>query len=238
MKTYAFALGLLLTTTIACDAKEECIADCGDSSSTGSPSQTETTAGDDSSSGGPTAACEEPAAAADAFVEANRSCETVLDCVLVDGICYPNSGPCGTVALSADADTSTWDALSNDLAEACECGANPCGSAAMCTDEGQCEAVFFSDAYCPSIERDVQTFLAANRVCETDDDCVAVESTCHVDECSVVALNVDANTDDWRTLDETLWSCDTEEDEQWCNFVGDCGADIRCGDDGLCTAVF
>ena len=237
MKTYAFTLGLLLLPlTTACDAKEECIADCG-GTDVGTGSSESGTNEESSSSGGAAVSCEVPTEAADAFVEANRACETLLDCTSVLGLCYPNAGDCGAVALSTDADLAEWEAIDAELSDACPCGADPCGAREMCNDAQQCEAVFLSDAYCPSVERDIQTFLDANRACDTDEDCVAVDSTCYVDECSVVALNVDASAQDWQTLDGALASCDLEEGNL-CNYVGECAPAIRCGDDGQCIAEF
>lgn len=245
MKTFClrFSLAVAITFT-ACDPKEQCVADC-DSESATEPGGTETDTSGESESeseSGTTqdvAACQDHRDEATLFVEQNRACQTVLDCVSADAICYdgPISNPCGAVGLSAEADMTVWQTIGSNLADACECGANACGSALMCNDAQQCESVFGSEAYCPSIERDAQTFLAANRACDTDDDCVELPSMCYVDECSIVAVNVDTNPEDWARLDQALWECSVDG-EMGCNFVGECGPSLSCSDEGQCIATF
>ncbi|MBV1858727.1 MAG: hypothetical protein KUG77_09975 [Nannocystaceae bacterium] len=227
---------------LACDSKEQCVADCGGQGSSESSSGGDSgeTSEAESSSGGASLLCEQHRDDATAFIEQNRECQTVLDCIEVDGLCYAGdvSNPCGSVGLSADADLVAWQGLAGEMSDNCECDAgDPCGSAVMCNDEQQCESSFGSEAYCPSIERDVETFLAANRACEVDEDCTQLDATCYVDECSVVAVNTDTSVEDWTRLDEELRLCDGGADEL-CNFVGDCGAGIRCGEAGECVAEF
>ncbi len=46
----------------------------------------------------------------------------------------------------------------------------------------ECAAVFGGDEFCQNLERDVDTFLAAHRSCETNDDCTELTeltSICH-----------------------------------------------------------
>lgn len=243
MNTLSLRLSLILLATVtACDPKDQCVADCDPQSATDSdtdPGETETNADSETESMPNDAICDALTQEATLFLEENRACETVLDCAAVDGICYggPVSSPCGSVAVSAEADQTAWQDIAAGLAGSCECGANACGSVIMCNEAQQCESSFGSADFCPSIERDVQTFLAANRACETDDDCVPVESICHVDDCSVVALNVDASEDDWKRLDNILWECGLD-DTSVCNYVGDCGPSISCNASGQCEANF
>lgn len=183
------------------------------------------------------AACQDHRDEATRFVEQNRSCKTVLDCVSAEAVCYDGSvsNPCGVVGLSAEADITVWDAIGSDLADSCECGAAECGPALLCNDAQQCESVFGSDAYCPSIERDVQTFLAANRACQSDDDCMELASTCYVDDCSGVVVNVDTNREDWTRLNELLSACAVDGGTV-CNLVGDCAFELTCTDEGQCAS--
>ncbi len=244
MKRVFLTIGLSVALLgVACDSKEQCVADCDSQGSSGSTSAGESGSGSDEgtdgSSGGGSLQCDEHAANVSQFVEENGDCETVLDCVEVEAICYSGvESPCGLVGLSASADLDAWESVYGELTSNCECeGANACGSVVMCNDEQQCESSFGDEAYCPSIEQDVQTFLAANRECTVDEDCVALESICYVDDCSVVAVNVDTDAADWERLDQLLWDCDVPA-ESVCNFVGECGPTIGCGDDGQCEAVF
>ena len=217
-------IGLL----VSCSQKNECIADCGEAST------------------GPqvSPACAQATELATEFIDANNGCETLLDCVAADGICYrgPASGACGTVALSASADLDAWSGLEAQLQQTCECGAPLCGGGTMCSDAGQCQEIFGDDAtYCESVFRDVHTFLDAHRACKTAADCVFAMSTCYVDECSGVAVSSDTNLDDWKRLDATLAECDLPDRQtdqpHYCNFVGDCGASMDCVA-GSCTAMF
>jgi len=244
MKRALLTLGLTVALLgVACDSEEQCVADCDSQGSSGSTSTggsgSSSDEGTDSSSGGESPQCEGSENNVALFIEENRDCETVLDCVSVDGICYGGGeSVCGAIALSSSADLDAWETIYGELTSNCECeGADPCGSVVMCNDAQQCESSFGDEAYCPSIEQDMQTFLAANRACEVDDDCMALKSTCYVDECSVVAVNVDTDASDWARLDELLRQCDVPA-ESVCNFVGECGPDIGCGDNGQCEAVF
>ncbi len=212
MKTTTLRVGLtLLLSSTACDSKEQCVADCGSSLS------------------------EE----ATEFIENNRACETALDCVAARIFCYdgPVSNPCGTVGLASGADDDTWQTISSELATTCDDPVPVCGAGVQCNAAQQCESFFGSDEHCPNIARDVETFLAANRACETADDCVFMASDCYVDECSGVAVNRDANGDDWEFLDQLLWECDSDHTAGLCNFVGECGFDIGCVQ-GQCSALF
>ena len=247
MKTLSHALALTASLLLlpGCDAEEQCVADCQAESSTGS--STGTPADDESSStedpadestGQGSQICDEITAEAMAFVDQNKACETVLDCTLINAICFAGAEACGSVALSADANLAEWGEYEAMMSGSCQCGADPCGASVMCNEANECEATWLSPDYCPSIEQDIQTFLAANRACEVDEDCMALASSCYVDECSIVAVNVDTNADDWATLDGLLGQCDAEDPDSVCNFVGDCGPEIRCGDAGQCEAVF
>jgi hypothetical protein len=228
-------LGLACTVG-ACDSKGQCIADCdaadddsGDDSSGGSTDDT-----------GVSLECSDNTDAATMFIEQNRACDTVLDCTQRDAFCYdgPLDRPCGAVGLSVNADFDAWAELMAGL-ESCECGAPACGSDVMCNDQGQCVSLLFSEDYCPSVERDIETFLAANRSCETTADCKFVESTCHVDDCSGVALNIDADVQGWTRLDAALGECELNEGGElgrYCNYVGECGFEIICTEQGQCAA--
>ena len=231
MKTTWLTFGLvLLLSTAGCDDKEQCVADCN--GETGSESGSET--GNE-----PAPQCVDANDAATEFIEANRACETLLDCKYADALCYSGDAPspCGTVALAVTADDDAWNALHGDIEGACEClGAPDCGPGLLCNEAGQCEAHFGDvERYCDSVQGDIETFLDANRACEVDTDCVGVESTCHVDECSVVALNTSASVEDWTQLDTLLAECGPAA---YCNYVGECGPEIRCSDAGRCEAVF
>jgi hypothetical protein len=230
-------LTLGLATVGACDSKEQCVADCDATAG-------DATAGDDPSGGstddtGVSLECSDNTDAATMFIEQNNACDTMLDCTQRDSICYngPLDGPCGAVGLSVNADFDAWAELMADL-ESCECGAAACGSDVMCNDQGRCVSFLFSEDYCPNVERDIETFLAGNRSCETAADCKFVESTCHVDDCSGVALNVDADVEGWTRLDAALGGCEVEGGEpgQYCNYVGACAFEIICTDQGQCAA--
>lgn len=230
----------LIASAAGCDFGDKCIADCdtgggNESGSSSDGNEPGESSGGDTTTAGPVTC--ESTAVANAFIEANRQCNSVLDCVSVNAICYqgPLERPCGSVALSADADFGAWTEIHDDLAECGECGGPACGSTLMCTDEGQCEAVFFADDLCESYQRDAENFLAENQACETDDDCVLVAAECYMDpsnQCGSVGLNTSANQDDWATLMGYLQSCLGE-----CP-VNDCEAPVACGPEGVCITTF
>lgn len=252
MRTLCFTFGLAASIAVlcGCDTDEQCVADCQSGDSTGSTTDDDTaspgstggtsstSSNDSSSTDASTQICEDATADAVAFVEQNEACETVLDCALVDAICFAGAEACGSVGVSANTDLSQWNELTEAMNGACQCGADPCGASVMCNADARCEATWLSDDYCPSIAQDIETFLAANRSCKVDEDCTALNSSCHVDECSVVAVNVDTDPEDWATLDGLLGECEAENPDAYCNFVGECGPEIRCGDTGQCEAVF
>ncbi len=223
-----------------CDSKDECIADCSPADSESGTTETSGGSSDASGSGSSTglpASCEDDAMLAAEFLAQNRDCESSLDCMQLDAICYPGAdrGPCGGIAVSKDADADAWNEVHGRL-QSCEtCGADPCGSTVMCTDAGQCESVLFSDAYCPSIERDIETFLANNRACETADDCQGVDKGCYSAEasaCTLVGLNTSADLEDWEELSGAFMGCADTCDSP------ECGARVECSPQGQCTAVF
>lgn len=226
---------------VACDSKEQCVADCNGQGSSGEPQDTSSDDGSDSGSGGDSLVCGEAREEATEFIEQNRDCQTVLDCVAVDGLCYDGdiSNQCGTLGLSVNADMEAWQAIADDMSEACPCGGDACGPTLLCNDEQQCETDFGSGDFCPSIARDVDTFLAANRGCEVDEDCTQIGSNCYVDNgCFGVVVNVDTSREDWQQLDQMLESCALETSTEYCNYVGDCQFPSRCSDAGQCEIVF
>ncbi|MGH1342472.1 MAG: hypothetical protein ACRBN8_13010 [Nannocystales bacterium] len=160
-----------------------------------------------------------------------------MDCVELSALCYRGpAAACGNIGISANADLDAWDAVYGEWTSSCECeGADPCGSELLCNEQRECEAVFGGQAFCTSAALDVEAFLAANRACEVDDDCVQLQSTCHVDDCSVVVVSVDTDPQDWERLDSRLRRCQTDPEEV-CNYVGECGAQHRCNDAGLCES--
>lgn len=184
--------------------------------------------------------CSEKTDEATRFIEQNNACETMLDCTQAEALCYhgPMGGPCGGVGLSVDADLGAWRELMVGLEQSCECGAPPCGSNVMCNEQGWCESLLFSEDFCQNVERDIQTFLSANRSCQTAADCVSVPSTCHVDDCSAVVLNVDADVQGWQRLDEALAECEADPQDfgRYCNYVGECAFNVLCTDEGQCAA--
>lgn len=235
----------LLTSIGGCDLGDKCIADCdsaGQGSGSSSDSAGPTGSGSDGSgsdgsggSSGAPASCQSNTDAAQAFIEDNRACTTVLDCVSVNSICYqgPLDGPCGSVALSADADLEAWDQLHTEL-EGCECGANACGSTTVCNDQGLCENVLGLGDVCESYEQDAQTFINENRGCTTDAECILVQADCYLGPeraCTAIPLNTSADLDDWETLHDYLESC-----EENCGGL-DCLPPISCSPEGLCVAT-
>ncbi|MGH1347995.1 MAG: hypothetical protein ACRBN8_40950 [Nannocystales bacterium] len=241
MKRVFLTLGLTAALlVVACGSQEQCVADCDARGSTGTPVETsstgEPTTGEPSTGDVESAACREATEAATEFIEQNRECETLLDCDVVSGLCYSGPAPnvCGGLGVAVDADLGVWEPLEEAMLESCQCGADPCGAVPMC-DDNQCQSSFGAGNYCPSVEEDVQTFLAAHRACEFDEDCMQLTSTCYVDDCSVVAVNVETDPADWARLDDALRGCDLPV-ETYCNFVGDCGVEVRCGESGQCEA--
>lgn len=246
MKTHRLPMVLFgsLVLAVGCDAEEQCVADCRTSSSTSASGEAESGStvdtGDESTSGdstgGDAQVCADVTAEAMAFIEANKACQSVLDCTLANSICFSGAEACGSVGVSADADLEQWAEYAEMMSGTCLCGSDPCGASEFCNELDQCEASWLSPDYCPSIAQDTMEFLAANRACEVDEDCTALVSGCDFDECSAVAVNVDTNADDWATLDGLLSSC-ALEDESYCNLVGECAPQIRCGDGGECEAL-
>ena len=211
-----------------CDTKAKCVADCDDAGvDSDSESESESESGSDP-------VCEDANADARAFVEANRACFRHADCKLVEGICAGAlADSCGSVALSSSADDAQWDALHGALQSCNECGANPCGATAVCTEEGICDAQFGTmEAECVFAEQEVEQFIADNRACEVDEDCQEVRNSCYhgpFAECGSIPLNVAA---DLEVMDQLLMPLDA--------CVADCSSDdcqteARCGADGFCA---
>jgi len=228
------SLGLfLLVVLTACDTNERCVANCDDGAGS--------TSDDDVPTAGAALTCEDATELAEQFIETHRACETLVDCE-ADGrsLCLPGVDVPGTVALSLDgfAEEEEWIELKNALGDVCPCE-DSVSSAALCNDAGECEAYNAEvdpDAVCPTVPRDIQTFLAANKRCTTNEDCVAVESLCHVDDCTSVALNVEADIMDWGWLDSREFNCMLAE-EAGCNLVADCTAGVECSDQGQCITT-
>lgn len=81
--------------------------------------------------------CDQARAALQSFIEANRGCNDVGDCIERAALCHDQT-QCGSVAIAADADLSAFDAALALVEQQCqECGADPCGSTLVC-DAGSC----------------------------------------------------------------------------------------------------
>ena len=184
-------------------------------------------------------ACQSAVAAAETFLEV-QPCASMLDCTAVEAFCQPGA-PCGTVAVSVNADAAAWQDLYAEVEDTCACeGAPTCGAAVMCTDAGNCQAAVIGETYCDSVARDVQAFLADNRSCQSDADCIGLVSICHVDACESVAVNAQADAAAWERLDQALFECGGPYDPDgpsYCNFEGDCVAQNRCNEVGQCEAA-
>ncbi|MGH1340874.1 MAG: hypothetical protein ACRBN8_04950 [Nannocystales bacterium] len=227
----------LLTSLSGCDSKENCIANCEDGSSSGS----EGTA--DLPTGGGGLSCEEAIVTAEQFIEAHRSCETMLDCEVSDrNVCFPPAVIPGAVALSLDGNPQEeeWAEIREGLADACPCE-DPVSAGSFCNAAKECEAFNAEtgrDQFCGSLLGDVETFLAANTGCTIDSDCMAVDSSCYVDDCSITALSVEADTLEWARLDDAGFGCSFgDAPGAGCNYVGECDAGVECSDQGVCVAV-
>lgn len=228
-------IGLLLATfalvfSTACSTKERCVADCD------AEAEAESEPGDPSAP--QSLACEDARDEATAFVQANRACETVLDCTALDGICYgggdvPN--PCGAIGVSKDADVAAWEEIRDEMQGECECGAAACGPALICNEANECEAVFGDQQrICDSLAADAQAYLDEFNTCEVDADCLPYASSCVVnDGCAGVWLNAESSAEDWAQLDNALLECRT--DGTYCNYVGECANDVMCSDEGRCV---
>ena len=222
-----FAASALLF-SIACGTKERCVADCDAEAEPGNPSAPQSLS------------CEDARDDATAFVQANRACETVLDCTAVDGICYGGddvANPCGTIGVSKDADFAAWEPILDEMRGECECGAAACGPTLICNEQSECEAVFGDqERICDSIAADVQAYLDQYNTCEVDEDCIQYDSTCVVnDGCSAV-MNAEASAEDWSRLDGLLRDCANDAAEPYCNYNGDCASEsIVCSDEGRCV---
>jgi hypothetical protein len=213
-----------------CDTKAKCVADCDDA---GVDSGSGSGSGSDS---GSDAVCEDANADAQAFVEANRACTTHADCKLVGGICAGAlAGSCGSVALSSSADDAEWDALHAALEPCNECGADPCGATAVCTEEGVCAAQFGTmAAECVIAEQEVEQFIADNRACEVDADCQDVDKFCYdgeLSQCVTISLSVDADLAVWEQLATALGPCGHDCGGNECGFGGHCGPEGLCEPD-------
>ncbi|MBV1862447.1 MAG: hypothetical protein KUG77_28760 [Nannocystaceae bacterium] len=230
MNKLGFAL-LLLSTLPACEPKESCVANCDESSTSDG--------GEEGGlpTGGAGLSCEELIAFAEQYIETHRACETLLDCE-TDVVCFPPASIPGTVSISLDGFASeAWSEIKDVLMDVCPCE-TPVSAGSLCNEAGECEAFnaeVGSGAFCPSVERDLETFLAANKGCTTNADCVAVEALCYVDACSLVALNSEANVLDWSSLDSKGFGCDAQGEFVGCRNVPDCDGVAECGDDGVCV---
>ncbi len=236
------SLALLLFATLpACDTNERCVANCEESTGAASEDGSATDAQESVGlpTGGAGLTCEEVTAIAEQFIETHRACDTFLDCEANPrGVCFPPADVPGMVSLSLDdsSEEDAWRELEEALADLCPC-VNPVSVGSFCSEVGECEAYDAeadSQAICPFVPQDIETFLAANKACTTAADCVPVQGSCYVDACSVVALNTEADTFDWMALDSKAFGCAAAGEEAGCNFVADCAAEVACSDEGLC----
>jgi hypothetical protein len=235
-----FVLGAAsaIAVVAGCDTKAKCVADCDDAgvesgSESGSDSDSESGSESDSDSDSGSPVCVDANADAQAFVEANRACTTHADCKLVEGICAGAlADSCGSVAVSSSADDAQWDALHGALQSCNECGANPCGATAVCTEEGVCDAQFGTpEAECAFAEQEVEQFIADNRACEVDEDCQELRNSCYrgpFGDCGSIPLNVDADLEVAEQLLAPLEAC-------FDCVSNDCETEARCGADGFCA---
>lgn len=227
---------IFLTVLTACDTNERCVANCDEGTGSTSEGGSSTTA--EESDGDPTGeavlTCEDATALAHAYIAEHRGCETMLDCELPSrAVCLPDADIPGVVSLSIGGFFSDeWDDIDGALDELCPCEA-PDSASSICNEEDECHAVDTPGEFCGTVLGDVETFRAANTSCNTNADCVAVESACYVDDCSIVALNTEASTIDWQRLDNAGTGCNF----LGCNFAGDCAAEVECSDEGMCVTV-
>ena len=105
----------------------------------------------------------------------------------------------------------------------------------MLVVEGQCVGMGPVGDICPEVDADIATFLADNRACTGDEDCVGVAADCYEGPekaCTQIALNTSADLDTWDRLHGLLETC-----VDGCG-GSDCGASFSCGPQGLCVATF
>lgn len=77
--------------------------------------------------------CADARADAVAFLGANQACEVDEDCTGVSTFCLDGS-TCGTSPIAVGFDQAAWMAISDALNTCTDCGADPCGACAACTD--------------------------------------------------------------------------------------------------------
>lgn len=81
--------------------------------------------------------CDQARAALQSFIESNRACNDVGDCIERAALCHDET-QCGSVAVAADADLAAFDAALALVEQQCQaCGGDPCGSTLVC-DAGSC----------------------------------------------------------------------------------------------------
>jgi len=74
------------------------------------------------------------------FLDADKPCADVSDCVLADALCFEGN-VCGSVGVHKDSQ-SDWQGMQADLeAQGCCSGADPCGASVACQEQ-RCVAVF------------------------------------------------------------------------------------------------
>lgn len=86
---------------------------------------------------------------------------------------------------------------------------------------------------CAEIKASVDAFLEDHRTCRAREDCVFLGSECRVDDCSGVAVNREASSEEWTALDRQLGACSVEGNGE-CNYVGECAFEIECSPQGRC----
>lgn len=241
--------GLLLLTTLcfttiaACDTNERCVANCdeGTGSTSEEGSSTDVQESDGLPSGGAELTCEELGAVAKDYIESHRACETLLDCETSRAVCSADPELPYTVVLSLAGISDEWFEIKDALNDVCPCDSEAYSVGVLCDEAGECQgynAEVDTHEVCPTLPGDIQTFRAANNGCTTNADCVAVESSCYVDACSVVALNVQASKMDWARLDQAGFGCTIGAGPgAGCNFEADCTAQVECSDQGQCITV-
>jgi hypothetical protein len=104
-------------------------------SATATATDSGTTAATDAATTSAELTCEDARAAAQAFVESHKTCESDSDCTAYMSFCYSQT-VCGSVAVNKDHDPKEAMQLFDALEDLCDdCGADPCGAGLRCVDK-------------------------------------------------------------------------------------------------------
>lgn len=133
---------------VACPAEDE--GDTGSTQTNGDASSESSSSTIGTSTGGEPMSCTDAQLEAAAFLSANRACTEDADCTQLGTLCL-DGNTCGSSPIAVGYDEAAWMEISAGLDTCMNCGADPCGACAACT-EGICTLGFECETEPPQPE--------------------------------------------------------------------------------------